>query len=392
MKRILKVLLPVGILVAGLLAARALLLLRPDVKPVTTEIPLPVVEVVEARRAAVELEVRAQGTVVPRTETRLVTEVSGSVLEVSPRWVNGGFFEQGEVLLRIDTTDYLLAEKEAEMRVARARLVLAQEEADAEIARQDWAIERGDEEPPELVVRGPQLAEATAALAAAGSALQRAHRDLERCAVVAPYPGRVRMKRVDLGEFVQRGSNLGTIYAVDYAEVRIPLPDAELAFLDLPLSYRGEEEESSGPEVTLLSQFAGQEFKWTGRVVRTEGELDPRSRMVIVVVQVDDPYGRSEMLDRPPLAIGMFVEALISGRSVPDAVSLPRTALRAEGRVYVLEDEDVLRIEHVDILRTERDRILIRDGLEPGTRVIVSPLEEAVDGMTVRPLRQDSAR
>jgi len=350
MKRILKVLLPVGILVAGLLAARALLLLRPDVKPVTTEIPLPVVEVVEARRAAVELEVRAQGTVVPRTETRLVTEVSGSVLEVSPRWVNGGFFEQGEVLLRIDTTDYLLAEKEAEMRVARARLVLAQEEADAEIARQDWAIERGDEEPPELVVRGPQLAEATAALAAAGSALQRAHRDLERCAVVAPYPGRV------------------------------------------PLSYRGEEEESSGPEVTLLSQFAGREFKWTGRVVRTEGELDPRSRMVIVVVQVDDPYGRSEMLDRPPLAIGMFVEALIAGRSVPDAVSLPRTALRAEGRVYVLEDEDVLRIEHVGILRTERDRILIRDGLEPGTRVIVSPLEEAVDGMTVRPLRKDSAR
>ena len=386
MKKVLRVALPLAVLALGVLGARGLVAMRPEVEPVTSEIPRPVVEVVRAHAEAVELSIRAQGTVVPRTESQLVTEVSGRVLEVSPHWVNGGFFEAGEVLLRIDETDYRVALREAELRVAQAERLLAQERVDAEIARQDWISERGEEEPPELVVREPQLAEAKATVAAAESALDRAQRDVERCTVIAPYPGRVRSKAVDLGEFVTRGVALGTVYAVDYAEVRLPLPDSELAFVDLPLSYRGEDNGPVGPEVTLVARFAGEEYEWSGRIVRTEAELDPRSRMVVAVVRVPDPYGRSEVLDRPPLAIGMFVEALIAGRTIPDAIALPRTALRSGNRVFLVDGEDRLRIAEVEVLRTERDRVLLGGGIDPQAQVVVSPLEEAVDGARVRTL------
>ncbi len=384
MKIVLKILLPVIVVALGVLGAMKLKSMKPEVKPSETEVPSPLVEVVEAVAESVELRVNAQGTVVPRTESRLVAEVSGRVVEVAPVWVDGGFFEAEQVLLRLDTTDYELAKREAEVRVAQAELRLAQEEADAEIARRDWKTERGEEPPPPLAVREPQVAEARTGLAAAESALEKARRDVERCTIVAPYAGRVRTKGADLGEFVSRGIELGLVYAVDYAEVRVPLPDAELAFLDLPLAYREEVNGSPTSEVTLTTTFAGSEYSWTGRIVRTEGELDPKSRMVIAVVRVEDPYGRSDVLDRPPLAIGMFVDVSITGVRIPDAIALPRSALRLGDQVYVLDDESRLRIREIDVLRAERDRVLVRGGLEAGERVIVSPLEEAVDGMQVR--------
>jgi len=385
MKNALRILLPILILAAGASAAAILMAMRPKVEPASAEILPPLVEATRARAERIDLQVEAQGTVVPRTESRLTAEVSARVLEVSPAWVDGGFFEEGEVLLRLDPTDYRLAEEEAAARVARDELRLAQEEADAEIARRDWQAERGAEEPPPLAVHEPQLAEARTALSAARGALEKARRDVERCTVVAPYPGRVLAKGADRGEHVQRGAELGRIYAVDFAEVRLPLPDSELAFLELPLAWRdGEANGDEGTEVVLRARFAGKDHRWTGRVVRTEAELDPASRMVVVVARVPDPYGRGEMLDRPPLMTGMFVQASIRGRSIPDAIALPRSALRGGNRVFVLDQEGRLRVRVVDVLRTERERVLVRGGLEAAEQVIISPMEEAVDGMRVR--------
>lgn len=386
MRTFLQILLPLIILALGALGAKQLIAMKPEVEPAAPEPLPPLVEVVVAQSEAVELWVHTQGTVVPRTASRLVSEVSGRVLEASSAWVDGGFFDEGELLLSLDPTDYELQKSEARSRVAQAELRLAQEEAEAEISLRDWRSERGDEDPPSLVAREPQIADAQATLEAARAALQKSERDVERCRVVAPFPGRVRTKRADRGEFVMVGAELGSIYAVDHAEVRLPLPDTELAFLNLPLSYRGEESAETGIEVILSARFAGGDHEWNGRIVRTEGELDPKSRMVYAVARVDDPYGRDESGSRPPLAIGMFVDAAIRGETITDAITLPRAALRTGDLVFVIDNEDLLRIRPVDVLRTERDRAMVRGGLEVGERVIVSPIEEAVDGMHVRAL------
>jgi hypothetical protein len=173
------------------------------------------------------------------------------------------------------------------------------------------------------------------------------------------------------------------IYAVDYAEVRLPIPDQEAAFVDLPIDYRGDASENAGPEVLLRERFAGREYSWTGTIVRTEGEIDPRTRMIQTVARIQDPYGRSAQLERPPLAVGMFVKAEIGGRLLEDIVVLPRSALRGRDQVLVVDAENRLRLRRVDILRKQRETVVIAGGLAPGELVCTSPLETIDEGSEV---------
>jgi RND family efflux transporter MFP subunit len=383
MKTILKYVLPVFILAVAAVGAYGIFVSKPAPETRRPEYRPPLVRVQEVAAQELRFTVTSQGTVAPRTESRLVPEVSGRVLRVSPAFVAGGFFEEGDVLLEVDPYDYQQVAIQSRSRVAQARLRLAQEEAEAEVARREWE-ELGEGEASPLTLRQPQVEDARAALEAAEAVLEQAERDLDRTVLRAPYAGRVRKKEVDVGQYVTRGTPVATLYAVDYAEIRLPLPDGELAYLDLPLGYRGESRRQSGPEVLLWADFAGETHQWRGRIVRTEGEIDPRSRMIHAVARVENPYGRGGDLDRPPLSVGMFVEAEILGRTVEDVTVLPRAALRPGDTVWVVDGEQRLRFRKVEILRAERDQVVIRGGLEVGERVCLSPMEAVTDGMQVR--------
>ena len=344
---------------------------------------------ITVRPETVRLTVGAEGTVRPRTETEMAPEVSGRVVEISPSLAAGAFFEEGDVLLKIDPREYELEVVRSRAAVAQAELRVATEEQEAQVARKEWES-LGEGEPTSLVLREPQIAEAKAALASARAALDRAKYDLERTIVRVPYAGRVWEKRVDRGQFVTRGSPIARIYSVDLAEVQLPIPDSELAFVDLPLAYRGRSGKANMPRVTVRATFAGKQHEWRGRIVRTEGEIDAQSRMVRAVAQIEDPYGYTGHPGRPPLAVGMFVEAEIQGRWARNVVFLPRTALRAGDQVLVVDEESRMRFRPVEILRAETDRVIVRSGLKEGERVCDSILEAAVDGMKVRTVEQES--
>ena len=380
--RLLQIVLPVVVLAAAGLGAYTLIQNRPEVQVQVPVFEPPGVRVQRVVFQDVKLTVKSQGTVGPRTESQLAPEISGRVIRVAPSFASGGFFEAGDVLLEIDSYDYQQAVISARGQLAQARLRLAQEEAEADVARREWAaLGRGD--PRALTLREPQLEDARAALAAAEASLDRATRDLDRAEIRAPYAGRVRRKSVDIGQFVTVGSPVATIYAVDYAEIRLPLPDADLAYLELPLSYRGTENRV-GPRVTLRANFAGQTHEWQGRIVRTESEIDPLSRMVHLVAQVKDPYAPGTDPTRPPLAVGLYVEAEIEGNVVTGVVVLPRAALRGSSQVYVVDGESRLRFRDVDLLRATTEAVLVRAGLEEGEAVSLSPLEAVTDGMQVQ--------
>jgi RND family efflux transporter MFP subunit len=371
------------VVVVAALGAAAMVALRPEVETRAPEPQPPLVRVADVIPADIQLTVVSQGTVSPRTESQLVPEVAGRVTWVSPRFAAGAFFEEGEPLIRIDPHDYRLAVTRLAAEVARARLRLAQEEAEADVARREWAELGGGEASP-LTLREPQLADAKAALEAAEANLATAERNLERTEIRAPYAGRVRRKSVDIGQFVTVGAPVATLYAVDYAETRLPLPDDELAYLDLPLHYRGESQRGTGPRVTLRAEFAGRTFEWRGRIVRTEGEIDAASRMVHAVARVKDPYGRGDDPSRPPLAVGMFVEAEIEGRKVADVVVLPRAALRGGSQVLIVTPEQRLEFRDVELLRKGREEVVVASGLAAGELVCLSPLEAVTNGMRVR--------
>ena len=389
MKTFLQFVLPVVVLVAAGFAAKTLIDMREVPEAEAREVLVPRVRTLPAEESDYEVWVPSRGSVVPRTESRLVVEVAGRVVGISPDLVSGGFFEEGDVLLEIDPRDYELALAQAELDVARSERRLAEEQADADVARREWeTIGRGEATP--LTLREPQVAEAEAALAASRAMLERAKRDLSRTQVTAPFSGRVRTKSVDVGQYVQPGVAVATLYATDVAEVRLPLPDGELQFLQLPVSGRTGEE--ARPQVRLSATFAGERRRWEGTIVRTEGEIDPRTRMVMTVAQVVDPYGQDNPSSSVPLAIGMFVEADIRGVVLEDVIVLPRTALRDDGKLYVLDGDDRLRFVDVQVVRAERDSVVTRADIAPGTRVVVSPLEIVTDGMQVRDVGVDRPR
>ncbi len=387
MKRLLRSLVPLGILVAGVLITGALMGSKRKAERQEVEVIPPLVRVIEVEKRDVSLTVNAEGTVLPRTETTLAAQVAAQVVAVAPVFEVGGFFDRGQILVSLDERDFEVAVERTQAEVARARLRLLQEEAEARVAAEEWE-ELGEAEnvSPEtraLVLREPQLAEARAVLAAAEAELRKAQLDLERTRIRAPFAGRVRGKQVDVGQYLTPGQAVATIHATDYAEVRLPVPDHELAFLDLPWVFRGART-PAGPEVTLAATLRGQPQSWPARIVRTEGELDSRSRMHYLVARVEDPYRRRGGDAGPPLVVGTFVKAEIAGRQVQEAVVLPRAALRGEGQVLVVDDQEQLRLRSVEILRLGAESVILGGGLESGERVCVSALDVAVDGMKVR--------
>jgi len=383
-----KVVLPFVVIALGVLGLVGMIAARPKVETKPPESLAPLIRVVAVETRDLVLSVTAQGSVAPRTETSLVPEVSGRVEWVNPALAPGGFFAQGDVLLRIERRDAEVVLRQAEAAVARAASEVKL--ARANLKRSRDLSGRGVVSAAELDTSTNNAGVAEAMLLEAQAQLERARTDLERTEIVAPFPGRVRDKMVDVGQFVTRGAPVATIYSVDFAEVRLPIPDDQLAYVDLPMKYRNGQEEVHQPPVILRARIAGQQYEWKGSIVRTEGEIDPRSRMVHAVAQVVDPYGRSEGTTRPPLAVGLFVEAEILGRKVENVVVLPRSAMRGDDRVLVV-DGDRLRYRAVEVLRAERENVILRGGLRVGEQVAISPIEAAVDGMSVR-IADDDAR
>ena len=377
----LKIILPIAVLIIGMLGAYALVKSREVVQTEPTEAPPPLVRVQSIYPTDFQLIVPAQGTVAPRTQTTLVSQVAGQIIAVSPAFANGGFFEKGDVLLTIDPRDYEVAVAQAQVQVAQAKLRLAREEEEAEIAREEWK-RLGNGEPTDLVLRKPQIDEARATIAAAEGALMRANLNLQRTQIRAPYPGRVRTKNADVGQYVNPGSPLGQIYAIDYAEVRLPVPDDQLAYLDLPLSFRNNPHHNSGPDVRFHATFAGREHTYMGRIVRVEGEIDARSGMIALVGRVDNPY-RQRDNNTPPLAVGLFVTAEILGHRAENVVVIPRAALRGKNRVLVVTGNR-LYYRTIDILRADAEKVVVKSGLKSGDQLCVSPIDTVVDGMRVR--------
>jgi RND family efflux transporter MFP subunit len=376
----------------------------------------PLVRVVVVEPTPYRFSVKAFGSVSPRTESDLIPQVSGEILWISPSLAAGGFFDTGDVLARIDSADQRVDRETARAAVARSESEHGR--ASKERGRQRRLRDRSVSSESRIDDAENAFRVAEASLLEARARLERASRDLARTELHAPYRGRVRSKRVDVGEFVTRGNAIATIYAVDFAEIRLPVPDRELAFLDVPLVPRlfaqnlaaSEEEEDApahGSPVALTAEFAGRLHHWNGTLVRTEAELDPRTRMVHLVAQVEDPYGlrkvasgntaegrtagNSEGLPTArhnerfaPLAVGLFVEAEIEGLAIERAFVVPRDALREGNVVYVVDSEERIHFRDVEVLRTERENVIVGAGLEPGERICVTPLEAAINGMHVR--------
>jgi RND family efflux transporter MFP subunit len=378
-----QLLLSIAMLAGSAAITGALYLNRPP-----TDIAEPVyapvsVDVAEAVKQSLRIQVQAQGTVTPLQETSILSEVKGRVVEVAPAFNVGGFVLKDDILLRIDPRDYQTNLLRTQAAVESAESNLAQEKGRAQVALSEWKkLPRGSQrsqEAKDLYLRKPQLELAQAQLLAAMADLNTARDNLERTIIRAPYDALIRRKHSDLGQFVSGGSPLADIFSVESAEIRLPIPQSKLAYLELP----GLEGYAEGSPIDLYTDVAGDVKHWTAQLHRTEGVFDERSRVLYTVARIEDPYGLHDP-DKEPLRVGTFVNANIEGREFTGIVTLPRYILRAGNLIWVVDESMHLRNRKVTILRTGGDLVYVSAGLDEGDLVSLTSLDSSFDGSLVR--------
>ena len=349
----------------------------PKKKPV---VQATVVETTIVNKESTQYIVDSQGPVQPVTNTNLVAEVSGRITKVSDKFRVGSFVKEGDILLEVDPANYIANVRSAEATLAQAKASLQDAQARTEQARKDWKkIGRG--EPTDLVLRIPQLNQAKATVQSAEAALYRARQDLERTKVKAGFDALIKSKTVGLGQFVNMGTQVATLFGTDSAEVRLPIPDQQIAYLNLP--QQGEED--TYPDVRLSGFFAGEEKEWFGKLIRTEGVVEESNRLTYLVARIDDPYGLDQQRETP-LRYGTFVKAEIAGKQQDGLITLPRQALYYGNKVLTLVNESEIELAEVELARTESNTIFVSSGLEDGQEIITTPVQNPVNGMKVKKL------
>jgi RND family efflux transporter MFP subunit len=382
-KKILKIAAPVIVLLLGIGIVQALVATKPPPEKKDEELRLVSLYVEEVRSEDVTISVSAQGEVTPKTEIDLIPQVSGRVVSIAEEFAEGAEFQPNAVLVKIDDTDYRLAVVHAEARVAEAHTNLERELANAKLKQEQWADKRQKGAPTPFALNEPQVAEAQAKVRSAEAELSEARLNLQRTGISAPFLGRVRERTVGIGQYVTAGTSLGRVFSTDRIEVRLPLTDMQLVELKLPLGFVANAD--NAPEVTLRASVGSEDHAWRGRIVRTQAAIDQQTRLIYVIAEVLDPYGKGADANMP-LAVGLFVSAEIGGVSSQQAFVIPRLALRNADKVYVVNDQDKLEIRTVNVLSTSDERVLLSSGVSVGERVVVSTIPAAVDGMQVQAL------
>lgn len=374
---------PILILLLAIGMAAAMISLRPEPSSEPAAERITYVDVAPLHQADVQVVVNSQGVVEAGVSTNVVAEVSGVLVEVSEDLVAGAFVQRGDILAVIDQADYEVQVEQARANLTSAEAQLMQEQAQADQAGREWDLSgRPRSEAPLLALREPWLREAEARVALAEAELERAERQLERTRIRAPYDAIVRERLADLGQFVSTGTQIAGLFSTEFAEIRLPLSDQDIVWLDLPAPGS-----TAGTlPVSLKGSISGTVQHWHGRMVRTEGSIDRNSRMQFGVVRIDDPYAR-ENPDGIPLLVGSFLQAGIQGDTLEQVYEVPLASVYRGSEVLVMDAEHRLRRRQVSIIRSDNQYAYIDSGLESSDRLIVSAIQVPVDGMRVEPVQ-----
>ncbi|MEE2808774.1 MAG: efflux RND transporter periplasmic adaptor subunit [Verrucomicrobiota bacterium] len=328
---------------------------------------IPAVDVWEAEVSDYDVIIKSQGVTKPKRSTVLAAEVSGKVIAVSPKFEVGENFDEGEVMIEIDRADYEAAKSQAASVLADAQLALEKEDALTKQALIDWKALGGDGVPNDLVLRKPQMQSALAKVSAAEAGFEKAVRDLNRTKIRSPYKCQVRETLVELGSTLAAGSHAAAVNSANDFELRLPVSLEDYAFIDV----------IKGTSLRLEANIAGVLYQWEGELVRTEGKVDQSSQSVFLVANVNAIQGDKF------LSPGLFLNAKINGKKIKNIYAIPRRALYGNDKIIIVNSDNKVSFREVVVTRTERDRVIIRNGIIEGEKIVTTPIPNVINGMEV---------
>jgi len=335
------------------------------------------VEVLPLEQSDFTVIIKTNGIIQPRSQASIASQVSGTITQVSPTFISGGFFNAGDTLLSVDDRDYIIAVKIASAALIEAKLAVTEEQAKSKQAQRDWQRLGREGKANELVLRKPQLASANASLASAQAQLEQAQLNLQRTQILAPYAGRVLTKNVDIGQFVTIGTALADIYATDQIEIRLPLNTQQQNYIQLPEQFK-QHSQAYYPPVSIIAQFGSQRYSWSGKLTRTEAALDAKSRQLYTVATIANPYGRDNR-HKPALKIGQFVSAEITGKVLNNIFILPTASVYEGDQVNIFKDGLLYR-KNINVIWRDSRNTIVDVGVNPDELLVTTPLSAVVSG------------
>lgn len=392
MKLLLKIIIPFGFILFAFLCVKLLISSKPKNLPRTPELIAPQVDIIEVVRKNHQPPVISYGTVQSYFETTLTPQVNGQIVEVAETFRVGNRVKQGDMLARIDDTDYAAALAGESSRFTEANRALVEEEVKARQAAEDWLASGRDlSEASDFVLRKPQLEAARAQAESAMAAEAKAKADLQRTMVRAPYDAVVMERQASVGNYANQQQPLGKLVATERVEVRLPLTADQAVRVQLA-SLHGERN-SRGLPVTL-SSATKKGVEWQGQLVRAEPSVDPKNQVTYVIAEVEKPYEHKP----EPLVVGTFVNARISAQVITDAFKVPEAALVNDAYVWGVDQDNILnRIKATRVYGHEGHVYLRLDsddqakaGIDSHLRVVTRPLATFRVGKEVQPVFANS--
>lgn len=329
----------------------------------------PVVQVAKAQSSNHKVVITSHGELRPVEVTQLSAQVSGEVISWHPNFLVGGVVKRGEVLFTIENDNYQAAVLQAQAELASAQAALIEERARAEVAKRQ-AQNLPQNQVTDLYLRKPQLLSAEAQLKSAQASLKRAKRDLANCEVVAPYDALVVEKSIGVGQFISAGGYVATLNNVEAGEVHIPIAGFDNAFL--PTDFAG-----------LPARIIQRGIISTQRqsvIDRNLGVVDSSTRMTSLVVRVDDPYAINS--EQFPIQFGSYVEVQFTGKELKHIYRLPQELVNNR-QVWVVNQDNQLEPRTVNVLRAEKEFMLINQGLSDDDLIVITVPEYPQQGLSV---------
>jgi len=362
--------LPLVVLGLGYLGYTAIAATESETQVDNPAPPPPIVDTQFITPTQHQVVITGHGELMPLETTQISAQVSGEVMDWHPNFVAGGIVKRGDVLFSIEADNYQAAVLNAEADLASAQAALIEEQAQAAVAKRQ-AKSLPPTQVTDLYLRKPQLLTAKARVKSAQAALKRAQRDLDNCQVTAPYDALVVSRDIGVGQYISAGTTVGTINNVEVAEVHVPVAGFDSAFLP---------EQLEGIQASLTRNGTSPIHR-EGTVVRDLGIVEQSTRMMRVVVRLDDPYGISS--PKPTLPFGSYVEVAFNGTTLDAVFKLPQ-ALANNRQVWVVDGKGQLSSRALNIVRAEGQYLYADQGLSANDQIVTTPPEFPEAGMTVR--------
>lgn len=375
-ERLLAFILILGVIFVTLFAVNYLKSTKPKTTRRPPEAIKGIVNAVQVKKEDVLLQVEGLGYIKPASEIVLKSETLGKIVFLNENIVPGYFLKQGDLIAKIDDSDYktTLLQKKANYEKALADLEI--EKGSQEVARKELNLARSlnildNSSESALVLRQPYLKKALSAVKLAEAEVELAKNNLSKTSIYAPFDMIITEKYVSEGSYVSNQSQIlkGSYQHEVWGEISIPYN--MIKFLDI--------ENQTKKDVLISVANDNSQTSFKGKFNKIIPEIEQNGLMAKVLVTIKDPY----LVKNKPLLIGTKVKAIFSGVKLKNIHKLNNNLIRDNNKIYI-SDNSTLKIKDIHIVYQDENYTYVDSGITDNSLIITSTLSNAVENMPLK--------